>query len=93
MFPQVAVVVLSFLQLALSLHVSRRVLASPMYDDFQKRYQLALVWLVPVIGVVIVWRFLADEPPVEREGETNEVDDEAGDADHPLPQDTASADD
>ena len=38
--------------------VSIAVLRSPAYDSRQKSFQLVLLWLLPILGVVVVWSFL-----------------------------------
>jgi hypothetical protein len=62
------------LQFLLAAHVTRLVLASDFYDSRQKTLQIALVWLLPVAGVLLVWMLLRPERP-KGKAET-EVEDE-----------------
>ncbi|MBT9523119.1 MAG: hypothetical protein IV101_19760 [Dechloromonas sp.] len=51
------------MHLALNVHVTRLVLASGFYEPNQKRVQLAIVWLLPIVGLILVWVFLRFERP------------------------------
>ena len=56
--------------------VTRRLLASDFYEPVQKRIQIAIAWLIPVLGVVLVWLFLCHErprQPVKEEAEDDDV--------------------
>lgn len=55
--------------------VTRRVLASHFYEPNQQRIQIAIAWLIPVLGVAVVWLFLTQERP------RGTADQEAGDDD------------
>lgn len=79
--------------------VTRRVAASSFYEPIQKRIQLAIVWLIPMLGVILVWLFLCHERPREPAKEETEDDDvqESIFADHdtsttPTMPDAASCD-
>ena len=74
--PTIAVLVLGLLviHLALNVHVTRLVLASGFYEPTQKRVQLGIVWLPPIVGLILVWVFLRPERPTSHAEQ--EVDDD-----------------
>lgn len=65
-----------FVHLLLNGVVTRRVARSHAYEAFQKGAQIALIWLLPIIGVILVSWFLQ---PGERLKEAREQ--EIGDDD------------
>jgi hypothetical protein len=68
-----------FLVIALQLWVSIYVARSTLYERRQKQLQIALVWLLPVIGAVIVCSMMKAEgrPPYKPEKGYTEPGDSA----------------
>lgn len=76
LFPSLIVLTLFALQLAVNVIATRRLLASAFYEPFQKRIQLALIWFLPLFGVILVWLFLNHErPAMDGKAQENEDDD------------------
>lgn len=61
-FPVALVFLFIALQVVSGVLVSRRLLSSDFYESRQKRFQLLLIWLLPIVGVVLVWTFLLAWP-------------------------------
>lgn len=62
--------------LLLNCLLTRRVARSPTYEAFQKGAQIALVWLLPIVGVILVSLFLQprERPKESREQEVGDDD-------------------
>lgn len=46
--------------LALNAWASLVAIRSPRYENYQKRLQVLLIWLVPVVGAILVWSLAND---------------------------------
>lgn len=69
-----------------NLFVSLAVLRSEVLEPEQKIAQLALVWLLPVVGAILAWLVLRDDRQPRR-GENPHADrHDPGDWDYPLPR-------
>jgi len=67
--------------LAANVHVTRLVAKSDYYERAQKVAQTALVWLIPIAGLVLVWLCL-EKPQQQRwSGEDSDPDDAGENAD------------
>ena len=55
--------------------VTYRLLKSESYEAIQKGFQVAIIWLLPVIGAYVVWQFL--RPATASNLPTAEHNDEA----------------
>lgn len=75
---------LATLQISLNLYVSAKLLRSAYFEPAQKKAQLFLVWVMPVIGVLLVYLFL--QGPEQDKAEESELDD-LDQADSAPPQD------
>ena len=51
-----------------NLYVTYRCIRTPHFDKQKKIYQIAFVWLIPVMGAVTVWAFSKPEPLLEPHG-------------------------
>jgi hypothetical protein len=59
---------------AIQLRVSWRLLRSPIYEPRQKWAQLALIWLIPLLGAIVVYTMMRVEgqpPPKPEKGYTD----------------------
>ena len=50
-----------FLLISGDIYTSYRMLKSDDYENFQKVFQLFMIWCIPFIGIFIVLFFLSDE--------------------------------
>lgn len=75
--------------LALDIKATLLLNRSSYYDANQKMLQLALIWLVPVFGAILVWSLTA-EPPKRRL--TTDLRDYAGSDDGGIRSDSSAAD-
>ena len=64
---------------AVQLRVTWRLLRSSMYEWPQKRLQLALIWLVPVLGAIVVHTMMRVEGQPPYKPEKGYTDPGAGD--------------
>ncbi len=64
----IEIITLAFIVLMVYLNVISTIhlVGSNMYSTGQKGIQLALIWLIPIIGAVIVLAFLTEEPSAEK---------------------------
>ncbi len=53
-------ILLGILLLGLNCKATHVLVTSPRYDFKQKFFQLALVWLLPVVGALLVWSLAKD---------------------------------
>lgn len=60
--PLALLVLIALVILALNIKATLLLTHSSYYDAKQKVLQLALVWLVPVLGAILVWSLATDTP-------------------------------
>jgi hypothetical protein len=92
----IVVGVLLVAQIGLNVFITRRVLASDYYEPFQKGSQIAIVWLLPVVGLILVWSIFQQVglTKIEQSEEEDGDVEESIFADHgtaALPSDDVSA--
>ncbi len=63
----IEIITLAFIVLMVYLNIVSTILVgSNMYSTGQKGIQLALIWLIPIIGAVIVLALFTEEPSAEK---------------------------
>lgn len=60
--PTVLLIALALALMALNAYATARLLRSTSFGAGQKAAQVALVWLLPLFGALLVLRVLTDEP-------------------------------
>ena len=76
--PITLLILIAFIVLILDIKASLLLNRSSYYDANQKILQLALIWLVPVVGALLVWALTANTP---KRRFTNALKDAAGNDD------------
>jgi len=75
--PDIVIVCVAIL-VVLQLYVSVRVLLAREYTSLQKWWQLAIVWLVPLLGAVLVRSFLVSDRSRPSDRDTSFISDGGG---------------
>lgn len=84
----IVLLILVAIILALNVRATWVSVRSSYYDKKQKLFQLALVWLVPVLGAILVWSLAADS---SGERITTDLSDRLGNDDGNIRQDNYSS--
>jgi len=84
----ILVTVLAVLAVGLNVFATSKVATSSHYEIGQKWSQVALIWLLPIVGAILAWSLTKDSPP---QLHTTDLRDYGGAGDHDR-NDSAAAD-
>lgn len=87
--PVALLVLIAFVILVLNIKATLLLTHSSYYGATQKALQLALVWLVPVLGAALVWSLVIDTP---RGRFTTDLRDYSGNDDGYIRSDSSASD-
>lgn len=87
--PILLLILIAFIVLALDIKATLLLNRSVYYDANQKMLQLALIWLVPFFGAILVWSLTANTP---KRRFTTDLRDQAGNDDGWIRHDTSASD-
>lgn len=87
--PITLLILIAFIVLILDIKASLLLNRSSYYDANQKILQLALIWLVPVLGALLVWALTANTP---KRRFTTDLKDAAGNDDGWIRHDSPASD-
>ena len=89
MLPIILLILIASVVLALNIKATWLLNRNAYYDANQKIFQLALIWLVPILGAVLVWSLTADAPQGRF---TTDLSDHVGYDDGKIRSDSAAFD-
>lgn len=87
--PILLLILIASIVLALNIKATLLLNGSSHYDANQKVLQLALIWLVPVLGATLVWTLIANSP---KRRVTTDLRDHAGNDDGRIRHDSSASD-
>lgn len=86
--PMLLLVLIASIVFALNIKATWLLSRSAYFDAKQKLLQLALIWLVPVLGAVLVWSLTSDTP---KRRLTTDLRDQAGNDDGWIRSDSCAS--
>lgn len=87
--PILLLILIASIVLALDIKATWLLNRSSYYDANQKMLQLALIWLVPVVGAILVWSLTANTP---KRRFTTDLRDHTGNDDGWIRSDSSASD-